>query len=59
MPEAERKPMSEPKLAVEIVRPTGKKLQTMVDGLDLVFELAERRCRWRTPAKEGLDLCRE
>jgi len=59
MPEAERKPMDEVRLAIEVVPPTGKQLRKLVDGLDLVFELAARRRRRRTEPEEGLDLCRE
>ena len=49
------------RLDVEIVRPTGKQMQKTMDGLDLVFELAARRCRRCRQADpmEPLDLCRE
>ncbi len=39
MPEAERKSMDEVRLAIEVVRPTGKQLRKLVDGLDLMLEL--------------------
>jgi hypothetical protein len=51
--------MREPVLVVNVVRPTGKQLREMIDGLDLVFELAARRHRRRGGSEEGLDLCRE